>query len=106
MTISSLNTAGPPIASVVVRNSTASMPATTATSAPVSSALAPTPSAIVTLSGATTAPLSPIYSPQPVAPPPAWQNASIAIKTASGRNLTLSLGDDGGLSLNPTAMHP
>ena len=114
MTISSLNAASlnatasntPLLASVAVRNSTASMPATTSAGTATSSALAPTPSVIVTLSGATTAPLSPIYSPQPVTPPPAWQNASIAIKTASGRNLTLSLGDDGGLSLKPDGDAP
>ena len=113
MTISSSsmaasNAMGLAVAPVVARVSTATLPAATDTSNGVtsSSLSTQTPSVVVTLSGATTAPLSPVYSPQPVTPPPAWSNASIAIKTASGRTLTLSLGDDGDLALKTDGDEP
>ena len=113
MTISSSsmaasNAMGLAVAPVVARVSTATLPTATDTSNGVtsSSLSTQTPSVVVTLSGATAAPLSPVYSPQPVTPPPAWSNASIAIETASGRTLTLSLGDDGDLALKTDGDEP
>jgi hypothetical protein len=101
MTISSLNPLPLAALSAAVRNNSATMPAATAaattsvpsaTSAPPSTA---TPSVVVTLSGATTAAGPVVYSPQSIKAPPPWQDTSLAIRTASGRSLTLTLQEDG-----------
>lgn len=79
------------VAASTLANPTA---ATTATSP-----AAPAPSVIVTLSGATTAPAPGVYSAQASTPPHVWQDASLAITTASGRPLTLTLQDDGSIKV-------
>ncbi|HVI53504.1 MAG TPA: hypothetical protein VM621_00450 [Luteibacter sp.] len=99
MTISSSSALGPAVDPVTQRNSlsapsTSSVP-DSAIAAPASS-VSPPPSVIVTLSGATTAPPPIVYSPAPYTPPPVWQDASLAVKTASGRTLTLGLPGNGG----------
>lgn len=80
---------------------TATATATAGTSAALSAVppATPVPSVIVTLSGATSAPEPAVYSAQPVKPAPVWQDASVALETASGRALTLTLQDDGSFNV-------
>ena len=102
MTITSLNAlptpASLPASRTVAATATAGMSSATSPAAPA----APSPSVHVTLSGATsatsaTAPV--IYSAQPPKAPAIWQDASVAIGTASGHSLTLTLQDDGSISV-------
>jgi len=104
MTISSSSALGPTVASVPVHNGTTAMPSTAPTGsssgASASSVAAPAPSVIVTLSGASTAPAAIVYGLPPIKAAPVWQDASVAIKTASGRTVTLSLqSDDGSIDI-------
>ena len=97
MTITSLSAAAVPVSSLPPRTvAAAANPAAGTTAAPVAP---PMPSVIVTLSGATTAPAPIIYSAQPYSPPPVWQDASMAITTAGGRPLTLTLQADGNFNI-------
>src|SRR6187402_1287601 len=99
MTITSLNAlptpASLPASRTVAATATAGISSATSPTAPA----APSPSVLVTLSGATSATAPVIYSAQPPKAPATWQDASVAIGTASGHSLTLTLQDDGSISV-------
>jgi len=103
MTISSSSALGLAVPSTPVRNSTAAIPSATPTGSSsglsAAPAVAPAPSVIVTLSGATTGPVPIVYGLPPIKAAPTWQDATLAIKTASGRSVTLSLKDDGSVGI-------
>jgi len=95
MTISSLNSTTA-IASTTPMGSSSPL-----SSSPLSAAsiATPAPSVIVTLSGATTAQAPVVYGLPPIKATAVWQDAALAIKTASGRSVTLSLQDDGSVDI-------
>ncbi len=100
MTITSLNRVPTPVSLPASRTLLATATAGAAAATSTVSPAAPGPSAVVTLSGATSAPAPAVYSIPPVKSVPVWQDASVAIKTASGRALTLTLQDDSSFKVN------
>jgi hypothetical protein len=106
MTITSLSAVALPTSSLLPRTAAAATPASANVATSTTSVALPVPSVIVTLSGATTAQSPAIYTAQAFTPPPVWQDASIAITTASGRPLTLTLQDDGSFNIKAQGEAP
>ncbi|WP_125903097.1 hypothetical protein [Luteibacter rhizovicinus] len=103
MSAASLSAAGLAVTASPLHNSTTAMASTTSAGSlpPVSAAsvAAPAPSVTVTLSGTTAAAAPAVYGLPPIKAAPVWQDAGIAITTASGRSITLSLQDDGSIAI-------